>query len=62
MVNKKLIIYIPEKHFKMIRYYGFYAKKHKHESSPFLGCSHRKKTFPRIPQFVENVYFSVSCF
>ena len=29
---KKLIIHIPEKHFKMIRYYGIYAKHHRHES------------------------------
>ncbi|MDY5626816.1 MAG: transposase [Clostridia bacterium] len=28
---KKLIIHIPEKHFKMIRYYGIYAKHHRHE-------------------------------
>lgn len=27
---KKLIIHIPDKHFKMIRYYGIYARKHKH--------------------------------
>ena len=29
---KMLIIHIPDKHFKMIRYYGLYAKHHKHES------------------------------
>lgn len=28
---KRLIIHIPEKHFKMLRYYGIYAKHHKHE-------------------------------
>lgn len=26
---KRLIIHIPEKHFKMVRYYGIYAKHHK---------------------------------
>jgi len=26
---KRLIIHIPEKHFKMLRYYGIYAKHHK---------------------------------
>jgi len=26
---KKLIIHIPDKHFKMVRYYGIYAKHHK---------------------------------
>lgn len=29
---KKLIIHIPDKNFKMIRYYGIYARKHKHDS------------------------------
>ena len=28
---QKLIIHIPEKHFKMLRYYGIYAKHHKQE-------------------------------
>ncbi|MDR0931072.1 MAG: transposase [Clostridiales bacterium] len=27
---KKLVRHIPEKHFKMVRYYGLYAHKHKH--------------------------------
>lgn len=27
---KKLIIHIPDEQFKMVRYYGLYAKKHKH--------------------------------
>lgn len=29
---KRLIVHIPEKHFKMLRYYGIYAKHHKQES------------------------------
>ncbi|MFQ9704570.1 MAG: transposase [Enterocloster clostridioformis] len=28
---KRLIIHIPDKHFKMVRYYGIYAKHHKQE-------------------------------
>ena len=33
---KKLIIHIPDKHFKMIRYYGVYAKKHKQAQHIFM--------------------------
>jgi len=33
---KKLIVHIPEKHFKMIRYYGVYAKKHKQAHLIFM--------------------------
>ena len=32
---KKLIIHIPDEHFKVVRYYGIYAKKHKHSSRIF---------------------------
>lgn len=32
---KKLIIHIPNEQFKMVRYYGLYAKKHKHSSKIF---------------------------
>ena len=28
---RRLIVHIPEKHFKMLRYYGIYAKHHKQE-------------------------------
>ena len=42
---KKLIIHIPEKHFKMIRYYGLYAKNHKHKSSLFLAVPIEKRRF-----------------
>ncbi|WP_192964038.1 transposase [Dorea formicigenerans] len=31
-IIKRLIVHIPEKHFKMLRYYGIYAKHHKQES------------------------------
>lgn len=39
---KKLIIHIPEKHFKMIKYYGVYAKHHKYESKLFLAVPKEK--------------------
>lgn len=42
---KKLIIHIPEKHFKMIRYYGLYAKNHKHKSALFLAVPIEKRRF-----------------
>lgn len=32
---KKVIIHIPEKHFKMIRYYGIYARNNKHKGEFF---------------------------
>lgn len=32
---KKLIIHIPNEHFKVVRYYGIYAKQHKHSSKIF---------------------------
>lgn len=32
---KKVIIHIPEKHFKMIRYYGIYARNNKHNGEFF---------------------------
>lgn len=49
---KKLIIHIPEKHFKMIRYYGIYAKKHKnsHKLFPLI----KKETLSCIAQCLEN--------
>ena len=42
---KKLIIHIPEKHFKMIRYYGIYAKHHIHKSSLLLAVPIEKRRF-----------------
>ena len=42
---KKLIIHIPEKHFKMIRYYGIYAKHHKHEDKLHLFIPKEKRRF-----------------
>ena len=44
---KKLIIHIPEKHFKMLRYYGLYAKHHKHEKKLRKCISTEKRIFLR---------------
>lgn len=57
---KRLIIHIPEKHFKMIRYYGIYAKHHKQE--PEL----RKVVKPELRQLFLSWYkwraFMLTCF
>lgn len=42
---KKLIQHIPEKHFKMLRYYGLYAKHHRHEKLLRRCISIEKKRF-----------------
>jgi hypothetical protein len=42
---KKLIIHIPEKHFKMLRYYGIYAKHHSQEKKLRRCISGEKKRF-----------------
>lgn len=42
---KRLIIHIPDEQFKMVRYYGLYAKKHKHSSKLFLLTPLSKKKF-----------------
>jgi hypothetical protein len=42
---KKLIIHIPEKHFKMIRYYGVYAKHHKNFDKLFFAIPKEKRRF-----------------
>lgn len=42
---KRLIIHIPEEQFKMVRYYGLYAKKHKHSSKLFLLLSANLRKF-----------------
>ena len=42
---KRLIIHIPEEQFKMVRYYGLYAKKYKHSSKLFLMVSRERKNF-----------------
>lgn len=39
----RLIIHIPEKHFKMLRYYGLYAKHHKQEKNLWKCISKEKR-------------------
>ena len=41
---QKLIVHIPEKHFKMLRYYGIYAKHHKQEKKLLVLEVYHKKT------------------
>ena len=40
---KRLIRHIPEKHFKMLRYYGVYAKHHKQEKKLLVLEIYHKK-------------------
>lgn len=42
---KRLIVHIPEKHFKMLRYYGLYARHHKQEHKLRRCISSKKKKF-----------------
>jgi hypothetical protein len=42
---KRLIIHIPDEQFKMIRYYGLYAKEYTHSSKLFLLDSLEKRKF-----------------
>lgn len=44
---KRLIVHIPEKHFKMLRYYGLYAKHHKQEKVLRRCISGEKQKFLR---------------
>ncbi len=44
---QRLIIHIPEKHFKMLRYYGIYAKHHIHEKNLRKCISLEKRGFLR---------------
>lgn len=44
---KRLIVHIPEKHFKMLRYYGIYAKHHKQEKNLRKCLSNEKRKFFR---------------
>ena len=47
---RKLIVHIPEKHFKMLRYYGIYAKHHKQEKKLRKCISAEKQCFLRSIQ------------
>lgn len=42
---KRLIVHIPDKHFKMVRYYGIYAKHHKQEKNLRKCLSHQKQRY-----------------
>lgn len=42
---RRLIVHIPEKHFKMLRYYGLYAKHHKQEKNLRRCISKEKQRF-----------------
>ena len=42
---ERLIVHIPEKHFKMLRYYGLYAKHHKQEKKLRKCLSNEKRRF-----------------
>lgn len=44
---KRLIVHIPEKHYKMLRYYGIYAKHHKQEKNLRKCFSNEKRKFLR---------------
>ena len=44
---KRLIVHIPEKHFKMLRYYGLYARQHKHSQKLRKCISPEKKRYLR---------------
>lgn len=54
---KRLIVHIPEKHFKMLRYYGIYAKHHKQEQKLYKCISSEKKTFYLTTYELAKSYF-----
>lgn len=51
---QRLIIHIPEKHFKMLRYYGIYAKHHKQEKLLRRCISEKKRAFLKSIQDWRN--------
>ena len=61
---QKLIVHIPEKHFKILRYYGVYAKHHKQEKKLLvLEVYHKKRHKQRhgesnIRSFVMSFFIS----
>ena len=61
---QELIVHIPEKHFKMLRYYGVYAKHHKQEKKLLvLEVYHKKRHKQRhgesnILSFVMSFFIS----
>lgn len=61
---KRLIMHIPEKNFRMIRYYGLYAKHHKQEAKLFR--KNKNACNPRYKKLFESFYkwrsLMLSCF
>lgn len=56
---KRLIVHIPEKHFKMLRYYGIYAKHHKQETKLFKCISIQKRKFlGSLQDWRHSIFFS----
>ena len=56
---KKLIIHIPDRHFKMIRYYGIYARKHKHDSILIRAVSECHRAFiQKYNRWQHHIMFS----
>lgn len=51
---QRLIVHIPEKHFKMLRYYGIYAKHHKQEKLLRKCISEKKRAFLKSIQDWRN--------
>lgn len=51
---QRLIVHIPEKHFKMLRYYGIYAKHHKQEKFLRRCISEKKRAFLKSIQDWRN--------
>ena len=51
---QRLIVHIPEKHFKMLRYYGIYAKHHKQEKLLRKCISEKKRVFLKSIQDWRN--------
>ena len=45
--HQKIIVHIPEKHFKTLRYYGIYAKHHKQDKKLHKCISYEKKRYLR---------------
>ena len=59
---QKLIVHIPEKHFKMLRYYGVYAKHHKQEKKLRKCISAKKQRFLRsIQDWQHSILLSFGC-
>lgn len=59
---KRLIIHIPEKHFKMIRYYSIYAKQHKYSNRLLLAVAKEKRRFfTSLNLWRTSLFLSFSC-